>query len=60
MTSQEKLHDINDTIKTITSYCTYAQSIDDAEYTANSIEIWLDQLKREIDEYKDIDDNNDN
>lgn len=59
MTTQEKLHDINDTIKTISSYCIYAQSIDDAEYTADNIGAWLDQLRKEIDEHREIADSGD-
>lgn len=54
MTKSEALDDINGTIGQIREYANrYADSGSEAIYIANSIEQWLDQLRRDIEIYED-------
>lgn len=55
MTRTEIMSDINDTITQIRSCCDYVDNSLDASYVANNIEMWLDQLRNEIDKYDDSD-----
>ena len=55
MARTEIMSDINDTITQIRSCCDYVDNSLDASYVANNIEMWLDQLRNEIDKYDDSD-----
>ena len=55
MSKAEIMSDINDTIKQIGSCCYYVDNSLDASYVANNIEMWLDQLRTEIERFDDAD-----
>ena len=54
MTREEQLREINSTISMIADACGCALDISYAEYTASKVAQWLDQLEREIEEYKNM------
>lgn len=53
MTKSEALSDINSTIDQIRECCRNVSDDLDASYVANSVEMWLDQLRREVEAYED-------
>ncbi len=52
MAAEETLKEVNNTIDTIRGYCYHADGIEGAENVADNIGIWLDQLEREIEDYR--------
>jgi hypothetical protein len=56
MTKSEALDNINGTIEQIREYCRHVDDGMDASYVANSIESWLDQLRNDIRDYDDAED----
>lgn len=55
MTRSEQLKEINSTITMIKDACSHASDISDAKYTASYVVQWLDQLEMEIEEYENMD-----
>ena len=50
------LRDINETLAMISEAARHVSSKVDAEYAARTVEQWLDQLNREIDEFEEEED----
>ena len=50
------LRDINETLSMISEAARHVSSKVDAEYAARTVEQWLDQLSREIDEFEEEED----
>lgn len=48
------LRDVNETLDMIREKASHVSSSVDAEYASREIEMWLDQLNREIEELKEI------
>lgn len=56
MTKREAMHEINGTIDMIREAARNVDSESDALYVASTVEQWADQLRRDIDEYENADD----